>query len=136
MKVNHILTGGKLYEATQGTNSSFLKSAVLATGNLEIEQKFSEGYKDPMEVAILKYAINSGLDIHELESEYQITGRFGFDSNIKRASYVYSVHDGYVAYTSGAPEVVLSRCTKVMVDESSNKVKSEDDLKTYQGCYK
>ncbi|ARD85237.1 hypothetical protein FAD_1376 [Ferroplasma acidiphilum] len=129
MKVNHILTGGKLYEAAQGTNSSFLKSAVLATGNLEIEQKFSEGYKDPMEVAILKYAINSGLDIHELESEYQITGRFGFDSNIKRASYVYSVHDGYVAYTSGAPEVVLSRCTKVMVDESSNKVKSEDDLK-------
>ncbi len=80
MKVNHILIGEKLYEATQKGNTSFLKSAVLATGNLEIEQRFSDEYKDPMEVAILKYAINSGLDIHGLESEYLITNQFVFDS--------------------------------------------------------
>ncbi|EQD28952.1 P-type IID ATPase, partial [mine drainage metagenome] len=65
------------------------------------------------------------LDIQELNREYKPASRFVFDSNIKRASYVYSTANGCFAYTSGAPESILSRCTKVMTGESSDEPKSE-----------
>ncbi|EQD26091.1 ATPase, P-type, ATPase-associated region domain protein, partial [mine drainage metagenome] len=56
MQVSHILDGRELYESGQKTKLNFLKSAVLATGNLEVEQRFSWEYRDPMEVSILKYS--------------------------------------------------------------------------------
>jgi len=125
MHVSHILDGRELYESGQKTDPVFLKSALLATGSLEVEQRFSEEYRDPMEVSILKYTIDSGLDILELDREYRPTSRFVFDSDIKMASYIYSTAGGYVAYTSGAPEVVLSRCTRVPAGESSDEPMSE-----------
>ncbi|OWP56620.1 MAG: hypothetical protein B2I17_04685 [Thermoplasmatales archaeon B_DKE] len=125
MHVSHILYGRELYESGQKTDQVFLKSALLATGSLEVEQRFSEEYRDPMEVSILKHSIDSGLNIHELDREYRPTRRFVFDSDTKMASYIYSTAGGYIAYTSGAPEVVLSRCTRVPARESSDEPISE-----------
>jgi len=125
MQVSHILDGRELYESSQKPKLNFLKSAVLATGSMELEQRFSEEYRDPMEVSVLKYSIDSGLDTQELNREYKPESRFDFDSNIKRASYIYSTANGCFAYTSGAPEIILSRCTRVLTGESFEEPKSE-----------
>ncbi|MFP8958938.1 cation-translocating P-type ATPase [Natrialbaceae archaeon A-CW3] len=74
---------------------------------------------DPTEIALFVAAQKAGFDHRELESAYPRLGEVDFTSARKRMTTVHRTpDDGVVAYTKGAPETVLERCTheQVQVD--------------------
>ncbi|SFC61364.1 Ca2+-transporting ATPase [Halobiforma haloterrestris] len=76
---------------------------------------------DPTEIALFVAAQKAGFDRRELESAYPRVGEIGFTSARKRMTTVHRTPDekrygDAVAYTKGAPEVVLERCNRELVD--------------------
>ncbi|NII10018.1 cation-translocating P-type ATPase [Oleiagrimonas sp. C23AA] len=68
---------------------------------------------DPTEVALWRAADNAGLHKTALEHHAPRSRELPFDADRKRMTTVHHVpHHGYMAYTKGAPESMLERCTR------------------------
>lgn len=65
---------------------------------------------DPVDTALLRAAQSAGLDIEHERAAHPKVGEIPFSSERKLMTTVHG-HDGrWVAYSKGAPEVVLARC--------------------------
>ncbi|APW98496.1 haloacid dehalogenase [Halobiforma lacisalsi AJ5] len=72
---------------------------------------------DPTEIALFVAAQKAGFDRRELEESFPRVGEIGFTSTRKRMTTIHRTPDGdSIAYTKGAPEVVLDRCDRELVD--------------------
>lgn len=71
---------------------------------------------DPTETALLVAAIEAGHDKAALDLAAPRLKELPFDSGRKRMTTFHRHGDGIIAYTKGAPENILERCTS-MVDE-------------------
>ncbi|MCU4925754.1 cation-transporting P-type ATPase [Halobacteria archaeon AArc-dxtr1] len=72
---------------------------------------------DPTEIALFVAAQKAGFDHQELSEEYPRLGGVEFTSARKRMTTVHETPDGdAVAYMKGAPETVLERCDRELVD--------------------
>jgi P-type Ca2+ transporter type 2C len=72
---------------------------------------------DPTEIALFVAAQKAGFDHRELAEEYPRLGEVEFTSARKRMTTVHRTPDGgAAAYTKGAPETVLERCDRELVD--------------------
>jgi len=69
---------------------------------------------DPTEGALLLLAERLGLKYDETVASHKRLGEVPFSSERKRMTTIVSGPDGCVAYMKGAPEVVLSRCRKIL----------------------
>jgi Ca2+-transporting ATPase len=70
---------------------------------------------DPTEVALLVAAAKAGLHRHELDGRYPRVAEIPFTSEAKRMTTLHRTpDDGVVAYSKGAPEVVLAGCRRVL----------------------
>ena len=90
---------------------------------------------EPTEAALVSYGLSLGLDKNQMKEQSPRIGEAPFDSMRKMMSTVHSLGDGFVQYTKGAPDVVLSRCTKYlgedgkiedMTDEIREKISSQN----------
>ncbi|HUZ71441.1 MAG TPA: calcium-translocating P-type ATPase, PMCA-type [Stellaceae bacterium] len=72
---------------------------------------------DPTEVALSRLATGAGFDKHVLEQSAPRRMELPFDSDRKRMTTFHSQDAGFVAYTKGAPEMVIARCAMVMEEE-------------------
>ena len=72
----------------------------------------SEG--DPTQTAVVDYAAKIGLPKYELEKNAPRVGEIPFDSSRKMMTTVHNTGDGYVQHTTGAPDVVIGRCTHIL----------------------
>lgn len=66
---------------------------------------------EPTECALVNFAYAEGLSKGELEKSAPRVDEAPFDSGRKMMSTVHKTENGYVQYTKGGPDVVLSRCT-------------------------
>ena len=66
---------------------------------------------DPTEIAIFHAAVDAGFDKAALEADAPRVGELPFDSERKRMTTLHRRGAGAIAYTKGAPESVLPRCT-------------------------
>ncbi|EMA37225.1 cation-translocating P-type ATPase [Halobiforma nitratireducens] len=72
---------------------------------------------DPTEVALFVAAQKAGFDHEELAAEYPRRGEVEFTSARKRMTTIHETPDGDpTAYMKGAPETVLERCDRELVD--------------------
>jgi Ca2+-transporting ATPase len=69
---------------------------------------------DPTEVALARVAAEAGYQRSTLEKAAPRVAELPFDSERKRMTTVHRRADGFVAYTKGAPERVLNRCTAML----------------------
>lgn len=69
---------------------------------------------EPTEAALVAYGLSLGLNKNEMKESSPRIGEAPFDSMRKMMSTVHSSGEGFVQYTKGAPDVVLSRCTKCL----------------------
>lgn len=74
----------------------------------------SEG--DPTQTAVVDYAAKLGLPKYELEERAPRVGEIPFDSGRKMMTTVHQKDGGYIQHTTGAPDVVIGRCTKILVE--------------------
>ena len=72
---------------------------------------------DPTEIALFVAAQKAGFDHDSLDANYPRTGEVDFTSARKRMTTVHRTpEDETVAYMKGAPETVLERCNRELVD--------------------
>ncbi|EMA18182.1 calcium-translocating P-type ATPase, PMCA-type [Haloarcula amylolytica] len=85
-------------------------ATVLRAGTLCSDATLEAG--DPTEQAIVMAADESGIDVERLREEHPRTDEIPFSSERK---WMGTVHDDTV-YVKGAPEVILSKCSRVLTD--------------------
>ncbi|WP_254864813.1 cation-translocating P-type ATPase [Halovivax gelatinilyticus] len=72
---------------------------------------------DPTEISLFVAAEKAGLDRRELTERYPRIGEVDFTSDRKRMTTLHRTPEGdRVAYMKGAPETVLERCDRELVD--------------------
>ncbi len=70
---------------------------------------------DPTQCAVVKYAYKLGMPKYELMEAYPRIGEIPFDSKRKLMTTVHECPEGgYIQHTTGAPDVVISRCSAYM----------------------
>ena len=76
----------------------------------------AESTGDPTQTAVVNFALKLGLPKYELEAKYPRVGEIPFDSMRKLMTTVHKDGDGFIQHTTGAPDVVIGRCTTVLKD--------------------
>ena len=67
---------------------------------------------DPTEAALVVAAAKAGLAKDDLERQFPRTDEIPFDSETKRMTTLHQGPEGVVAYSKGAPEVILELCVR------------------------
>ncbi len=70
---------------------------------------------DPTEVALTELGKHLKINKFELDSKYERIDEIPFDSKRKLMS-VLSSYDGRTMFTKGAPDLLLDRCDKILID--------------------
>ncbi len=92
-----------------------LATAMALCTNAEVEED-GKSTGEPDEVALINYASSLGLKKADLVASNPRAGEVPFDSGRKMMSTVHSVDGKYVQYTKGAPDEILKKCTKALVN--------------------
>lgn len=99
----------------RGTDEKLLATAMALCCDAEL-QKDGTVKGEPTEAALVAYADTLGLKKYEIEETFPRVGEAPFDSGRKMMSTVHKTENGFVQYTKGAPDVVLSLCTSAYLD--------------------
>ncbi len=76
----------------------------------DAERGGSDGVGDPMEIALWRMAAENGRDKETLERDAARVKELPFDSHRKRMTTFHRDGESFVAFTKGAPEIVLALC--------------------------
>lgn len=77
---------------------------------------------DPTEGALVVSATKAGLEKKELEELYSRIAEIPFTSERKCMTTIHKIEDEIVAYTKGAPEIILEKCSYVLVNGKEKKL--------------
>mgnify|MGYP006278683049 CR=1 FL=1 len=81
---------------------------------------------DPTEIALVSLAYEKGIYKKELESDMERVEEVPFDSERKMMSTIHNIDEGYRVFTKGAIDVLLNRCTKIMIDGEIKEITEEN----------
>ncbi len=77
---------------------------------------------DPTEAALVVAAAKAGLSKRELDAELPRVGEIPFTAETKRMTTLHETAGGAVAYTKGAPEIVLEACTRQLTADGEREL--------------
>ncbi|MBN2457580.1 HAD-IC family P-type ATPase [Candidatus Woesearchaeota archaeon] len=126
MSVNSVLLGDSLVDTGavhDKTDFDKLLHACVLCNNSNITRN-DIGYDyvgDPMEGSLLVFA-GEHIDIEKTRQAVTRTKEEPFDSLTKRMITVNSYRSGKAAYMKGAPEVVIKKCSHILIDGSAEKI--------------
>ncbi len=89
-----------------------LAAAMALCSDSKLDEQ-NQAIGEPTENALVNYAFSLGMPKGELEAEMPRIGEIPFDSSRKLMTTVHRCANGFVQYTKGAPDVLLSRCTMI-----------------------
>ncbi len=85
---------------------------------------------EPTEAALQVFALKNGFDRREIEKTLPRVSEAPFDSGRKMMSTLHTLEGGKVIqYTKGAPDVVISLCTKYIAEDGKTKELDDDTRK-------
>lgn len=125
MKVEEICTGGeKLAPVPEAGEKAQMLGFAFAACN---DAKYTgEGWiGDPTETALLDLAVALGYDAPSLHSTPRVE-EMPFDSDRKMMTTLHDIN-GLIAFTKGAPDMVLANCTRILL--GGNEVELTDELR-------
>ncbi len=96
-------------------DEKILATAMALCTNAEVDSD-GKGTGEPDEVALINYASSLGLKKAELVAANPRAGEVPFDSGRKMMSTVHSVDGKFVQYTKGAPDEILKKCNKALIN--------------------
>lgn len=80
--------------------------------------------RSPVEKAIYHYADEQSYPVKKWEKNFPLIDEIPFDSKRKRMTTIHSFSGGLHCITKGAPEILLSRCTKILTKEGEKPLSS------------
>ncbi len=98
-----------------GDDEKMLSSAFALCSDAEIGDK-DEVTGEPTEAALVAWANKLGENKNSLKTMYPRVAEAPFDSERKMMSTVHSHEGGFIQFTKGAPDMLLSRCTTYLKD--------------------
>jgi Ca2+-transporting ATPase len=112
LRIEHLYFDGSFYASTEfKTNEkSALRTAYLAS------DAPNNALGNPMSTAILERLKQAGLDTKTLSDGWTLKSELGFDANRKLASYIYQFGSSTIVLSSGAPERILERSTRILLE--------------------
>ena len=100
-----------------GDDENMIATAMSLSSDAEFDTNEGTAVGEPTECALVNYAEKLGLSKNVQKHEYVRIGEVPFDSGRKMMSTVHKTSDGsLVQFTKGAPDEVLKRCTKALVN--------------------
>jgi P-type Ca2+ transporter type 2C len=81
---------------------------------------------DPTEGALVVTAAKAGLWQEELQIQFPRISEIPFSSETKRMTTTHKINEDKIAYTKGAPEVILSSCNRIYRSGEETALSSED----------
>ena len=81
---------------------------------------------DPTEGALLVLAAKAGIGREQVAAQMGRVATIAFTSERKRMTVVVKASRGLIAYTKGAPEMVLARCSRIRTRDSVKPLGTED----------
>jgi len=115
------LLNGSPIDAKKDPNLELLLGAGAISTNTSYDG--SKVIGDTTEGALIVAAAKAGVTKAELEKKYPRVHEIPFTSERKRMTTVHKMpEDKFLAFTKGAPEVILDRCTKILKDGEAKKL--------------
>ncbi len=111
------LRDGTVVEAP-GELKHLLEAATLASdAHMIREPEGRWGIKgDPTEGAMIVAAAKIGLDKADLDTRFPRVNEIPFTSETKRMTTLHTAQSGVIAFSKGAPEVILGSCARQLTD--------------------
>lgn len=115
---------------TQAFGDEHMLAVAMALCNdAALTDKEGEIIGEPTEAALVRYALDKGVNKKKLDAEMPRVAEAPFDSVRKMMSTIHKDYRGkYVQYTKGAPDELLKKCTYVMKDNGEI-VQMTDELR-------
>ena len=111
-----------------GDDEMLLANAMSLCSDAEFDVVEKTAIGEPTECALVNYAEKLGLSKNVQKNELVRIGEVPFDSGRKMMSTVHKAEDGtLVQFTKGAPDELLRRCTKALVE--GNVVDMTDEIR-------
>jgi Ca2+-transporting ATPase len=105
----------------------FLQAAALAS-DAQLIPEASEGRwqitGDPTEGALVVAATKAGLEKAALEAQYPRVDEIPFTSEKKRMTTIHATPNGRIAYSKGAPEIILDACSQEIANSGHSPMDS------------
>ena len=100
-----------------GADEALLANAMSLCSDAEFDTEAKTAVGEPTECALVNYAETLNLSKNTQKNIFVRIGEVPFDSSRKMMSTVHKTENGkLVQFTKGAPDEILKRCTKVIVD--------------------
>ncbi len=100
-----------------GCDEALLANAMSLCSDAEFDMQAGNAVGEPTECALVNYAEKLGLSKNIQKNEYVRIGEVPFDSGRKMMSTIHKTADGsLIQFTKGAPDELLKRCTKALID--------------------
>ncbi len=129
MQVEHVAVGRRhlpqVPRMEEPGEAGRLLGRALALSNDAVLQDDGSMLGDPTEVALCVAARKSGYDKSRLETEAPRVAELPFDSDRKCMTTFHRDAEGLVAFTKGAPELVVPHCHQVLLDSEPVPLKRE-----------
>ncbi|MCK5811279.1 MAG: calcium-translocating P-type ATPase, PMCA-type [Clostridiales bacterium] len=87
---------------------------------------------DPTETALVTFASSYGHDKTTLEKQFKRIDELPFDSDRKLMTTINKIDGKYHALVKGAPDILIARCNKVLVNGQIISLKDSDIEKIHQ----
>lgn len=88
--------------------------------------KETEFVGDPTETALVEYTKPRGYAKNDCEARYTRVGEIPFDSERKLMTTVNTVENKIYSLTKGAPDLLVKRCSKILVNGEVRDINSSD----------
>jgi Ca2+-transporting ATPase len=126
VEVNSLITASGIWSENEENRSGggdldiLTKAAVLCnTADIGLEKDAIKEIGDPLETALLKFALRQHADIHSIRSENPKICEEPFSSETKIMATLHEANGNYFIYAKGAAEELLNKCNSFYNDNGT-----------------
>jgi len=116
MRIEHLYFDGKTVkdQSFKENEREALKTALLASDAIR-DLTGNTILNNPMAQAILEQIKQGEIDVQKIVKDWSLKDESSFDNKRKLASYVYQYGASLIVLSSGAPENILAKSTKILL---------------------
>lgn len=132
--LNHRLQKAENLDPEEKSFNLFVSSMVLCNDSkIDTKNESTVILGDPTETALVDFGIIKGISKDDSDRENPRKAEIPFDSDRKLMTTIHQVEGGYRFITKGAPDVLIERCTHIILDGEIQEMTHEDRKSIIEG---